>query len=231
MTHPDAMEASTPLPYGPFLTRTLPTLSRMFRVLNRIYVIPVIKAGLGPLHSNPVTGSWMLLRTSGRRTGRQREVALGYAILDGAVYCSAGFGPRTQWYRNLVAEPRVEVVLPGAAFAGIAEAVTEPTELDRAWRALIRSLGVLGRGFVCAPDADRDELVAKTAGLPLVRIRPVGIAGGPADPGGWLWVTLTVVGVAWLAGRIRRRRIVPRARGVRRSSEAVPSTAVRSARG
>lgn len=196
----------TDLPYGPSLTRTLPTLSRMFRVLNRIYVIPAIKAGLGPLHANPLTGSWMLLKTTGRTTGLKREVALGYAILDGAVYCSAGFGPRTQWYRNLLAEPRVEVVLPGGAFAGVAEAVTDPVELDLAWRALIRSLGMLGRAFVCAPDAAPDALVAKTENLPLVRIRPVGIAAGPADPGGWLWVTLTVVGLAWLAGRIRSTR-------------------------
>lgn len=67
---------------------------------------------------------------------------------------------------------------------------------------------MLGRAFVCAPDAAPDALVAKTENLPLVRIRPVGIAGGPADPGGWLWVTLTVVGLAWLAGRmsiVRRR--------------------------
>jgi deazaflavin-dependent oxidoreductase (nitroreductase family) len=194
------------LPYGPVITRTLPALDRTFRLLNRYYVIPAIKAGLGPLHANPLTGSWMLLRTTGRTSGRPREVALGYAIFDGAVYCSAGFGPRTQWYRNLLAEPRVEVVLPGGAFAGLAEEVTDPVELDRAWRALIRSLGVLGRSFVCAPDVPPDELFAKTANLPLVRIRPVGIAAGPADPGGWLWATLTVVGLVWLAGRIRRGR-------------------------
>lgn len=100
MTERTTMEGPVDLPYGPFLTRTLPTLSRSFRVLNRIYVIPAVKSGLGPLHANPLTGSWMLLRTTGRRTARKREAALGYAILDGAVYCSAGFGPRTQWPRT-----------------------------------------------------------------------------------------------------------------------------------
>ena len=205
MTDRAVLVAPGKLPYGPLLTRSLPTLSLLFRALNRVYVLPVIKAGLGPLHANPLTGSWMLLRTTGRRTGRKREVALGYAILDGAVYCSAGFGPRTHWYRNLLAEPRVEIVLPGGAFAGLAEAVSDPVELDRAWRALIRSLGVLGRAFVCGPGAAPDELVMKTANLPLVRIRSVGIASGPADPGGWLWVTMTVVGLAWLVGRARRR--------------------------
>ena len=194
------------LPYGPVVTRTLPSLDRAFRLLNRFYAIPAMKAGLGPLHANPVTGSWMLLRTTGRRSGRAREVALGYAIVDGSVYCSAGFGPRTKWYLNLLADSRVEVVLPGGAFAGRAEPVTDPAELDRAWRALIRSLGVLGRAFVCAPGASAEELGVRTMNLPLIRIRPVGIAAGPADPGGWLWATLTVVGVVWLLARIRRGR-------------------------
>jgi deazaflavin-dependent oxidoreductase (nitroreductase family) len=206
MTNRTDVVAPIDLPYGPLLTRTLPTLSLTFRFLNRVYVIPAIKAGLGPLHANPLTGSWMLLRTTGRRTGLKREVALGYAILDGAVYCSAGFGPRTHWYRNLLLEPRVEVVLLGGTFAGLAEEVTDPVELDRAWRALIRSLGVLGRAFVCGPDAAPDKLIAKTANLPLVRIRLVGIAGGPAGPGGWLWATMTVLGLAWLVGRVRGRR-------------------------
>lgn len=231
MTEPVATGASAPLPYGPFLTRTLPTLSRMFRVVNRFYVIPAIKAGLGPFHATPLTGAWMLLRTTGRRTGRPREVALGYAILDGAVYCSAGFGARTQWYRNLLANPRVEVILGGGAFAGIAEPVTDPTELDRAWRALIRSLGVLGRTFVCAPDAPPEDLATKTANIPLVRIRPVGIAPGPADPGGWLWVTVAVIGLGWLAGRLRGRGAVPRAGRVRPSPGAEPPAAARSSRG
>ena len=102
-------------------------------------------------------------------------------------------------------EPRVEVVLGDGAFAGLAETVTDPAELDVAWRALIRSLGVLGRALVCPPDAPSEEVIAKTENLPLVRIRPVGIAAGPADPGGWLWMTLTAIVLAWLVGRVVRR--------------------------
>jgi deazaflavin-dependent oxidoreductase (nitroreductase family) len=199
-------EAVTDLPYGPFLRRSLPAISRAFRILNRVYVIPAIKAGLGPLHANPLTGSWMLLRTTGRRSGLPREVALGYAILDGSVYVSAGFGPRTAWYRNLVADPRVEIILPAGRFAGIAEPVTDPEELDRAWRALIRALGILGRAFVCGADARPSVLAASTAGLPLVRIRTVGLAGGRADPASRAWVVVGAVGLAWLVWRLASPR-------------------------
>jgi deazaflavin-dependent oxidoreductase (nitroreductase family) len=198
--------AADDLPYAPWFTRALPAVDRAFRVANRWYVIPAIRAGLAPLHANPLTGSWMLLRVKGRKTGRTREAALGYAILDGAVYCCAGFGTRAQWYRNLLADPHVEVVLPGAAFSGLAEEVTEPDERRRAWRALIRALGVLGRSLVCSPDAPDDVLDRSTAGLPLVRIRPTGIGSGPADPGGWLWLTLSVVTAWWLFARARRGR-------------------------
>lgn len=209
---PSTTATDANLPYGPFLRRTLPAIQRMFRVLNRFYVLPAIRAGLGPLHANPVTGSWMLLRTTGRRTGLRREAALGYAILDGAVYCSAGFGERTAWYRNLLAEPRIEVILPAGGFAAVAETVSDPDELDRGWRALIRALGVLGRVFVCPADAAPAELADRTANLPLVRIRLTGLAAGPADPGGRFWVVPTILGLAWLARRVRRPRGAARCR-------------------
>lgn len=190
------------LPYEGALGRLIAPLYDAFLALNRWYTVPAIRLGLAPLHSNPLTGSWLLLRTTGRRSGRIRQAPLGYAILDGCVYVCAGFGAAAHWYRNLLAEPRVEVVLPSAAFAGVAEEVTDPAELDRAWRALIRALGALGTTFVCPADAPAETLRAKTRGLPLVRIRPTGIAAGPADPGGLLWLTLAAVGLGWLLRRL-----------------------------
>src|SRR4029079_4400610 len=91
--------------------------------------------GLGPLFSTPVAGSLMMLRTTGRTTERRREAPLGYRILDGAFYCCAGFGRRTAWYRNLLADPRVEVLLPTIALAGTAETVTDEAEWARAFSA------------------------------------------------------------------------------------------------
>jgi deazaflavin-dependent oxidoreductase (nitroreductase family) len=203
------MHASMPtrfgeLPYDPRLTRLLEPLYRGFRVVNRYLALPLLRAGLGPLMSTPLTGSLMILRTRGRKTGLMRETPLGYSILDGSVWCCAGFGAETQWYRNIVADPRVEVVLAsGAAFAGRAEVVTEPALFSRGFRHLIRSLGVVGEWTVPGVSSAPDEVVvAIGAGLPLIRIRPTGIAAGPADPGGRFWLVPVLLLAWWL---LRRR--------------------------
>lgn len=194
------------VPYGPRLNAALPGLHRAFLAVNRYLAAPAYRAGLGPLVSNPLTGSIMILRTHGRTSGRMREAPLGYVILDGAIYCVAGFGVRTHWYRNVLADPRVECLLPDRAVSGTAEDVADPDEWRRAFRALIKSLGVIGRWTVTDVDrAPDDELREKGRGLPLVRIRVTGIAPGPADPGGLLWVPLTLLAGWWLVRWVARR--------------------------
>jgi deazaflavin-dependent oxidoreductase (nitroreductase family) len=188
------------LPYEGRLRDLLGPLHRSFNVLNRWLVVPALRAGLGPLFSTPVAGSLMMLRTTGRTTGRRREAPLGYAILDGAVYCCAGFGRRTAWYRNLLADPRVEVLLPTIALAGTAETVTDEAEWARAFSAYWRAVGIVGRWTLGdVEQASPERLARLRAELPLVRIRPTGIAAGPADPGGAEWA---VVQLAWLVAVI-----------------------------
>jgi deazaflavin-dependent oxidoreductase (nitroreductase family) len=201
------------LPYGPRMARGLAPLRRTFLVVNRWFAVPALRIGLGPLFSTPIAGSLMVLRTTGRTTGLRRDAPLGYVIVDGAVYCCAGFGRRTAWYRNLCADPRVEVLLPTIAVSGVAETVTDRSEWDRVFPRYVGALGVVGRltvGDIGSADAARLDDLRRS--LPLVRIRPTGLAGGPADPGGGLWI---VVQALWLVAlgrilmsvgrRIRRR--------------------------
>jgi deazaflavin-dependent oxidoreductase (nitroreductase family) len=209
-----SIERMTPpeeLPYGPRLTRVLWPVHRGFGAVNRWLVLPAIHAGLGPFFSTPLTGSMLVLRTTGRTSGLRREAPLGYVILDGAVYVCAGFGHRTAWYRNLIADRHVEVVLPSLAFAGVAETVTDRAEWDRVFPAYIRALGIVGRmtlGDVGTAGAARRDAIRSS--LPLIRIRPTGLAPGPADPGGGIWVVVQmgwlIVLVRLLMGVGRRRR-------------------------
>ena len=185
------------LPYGPLMTRLLEPLRRSFLVMNRWFAAPALSAGLGAVMSNPVTGYLMLLRTRGRRTGQVREAPLGYVIVDGSIYCCAGFGEKTAWLLNIEADPRVEVVLPGRTVVGTAQLVMDPVEWARAYRRLIHSLGLIGRASVGDVDRlDDATLVALHGGVPLVRIRATGVEAGPMDPGGRLWLVPTLLSVS-----------------------------------
>ena len=200
----DASPVET-LPYGPFMTQALPRIQRGFRFVNRFVAVPLLQAGLGPLCNTPLTGSLMVLRTRGRTSGLWREAPLGYLVLDGHVYCCAGFGHRTQWLRNIAADPQVEVLLPTLAVTGMAEEVTDPAEWSRGMRALLASLGLISRvALGDVRQASDDRLQTMAGGLPLVRIRITGLGVGPFDPGGRGWVVPTALGLAWLGRRLWR---------------------------
>lgn len=200
-----------PLPYGPLMTRLLPELQRGFRYVNRFVAVPLLEAGLGPLCNTPLTGSLMVLRTRGRASGLWRDAPLAYLILDGQVYCTAGFGYRTQWVRNIQADPRVQVLLPTIAVTGVAEEVTDPAEWCRGMRDLLGSMGIISRPMIGDVRRASDEgLRAMAGGLPLFRIRVTGLGVGPFDPGGRGWVLPTLLSLAWLGNRLRRRLRRPR---------------------
>ena len=190
------MPSGGALPYGPTMARLLEPLRRAFLRVNGL-LASMLDRGFGALLSNPVTGYLMVLRTRGRRTGLIRAAPLGYVVLDGAIYCCAGFGDTTAWYRNVLADPAVEVALPGRTLRGRAVPVSEPDEWTRAYRALIASLGVIGRLTVGdVRRLDDAELLAAHGGVPLVRISPTAVVPGPLDPGGRVWL------VPWAASAI-----------------------------
>ena len=195
------------------MTALLAPLRKAFLVLNRRVAAPLLRAGGGPLLTTPVAGSILLLRTTGRTSGLVREAPLGYAVIDGRVVVIADYGRSAHWFRNALADPEVEVLLPGALIAGRADEITEPNERRAAFRTLIESMGVIGRltlGDVRGmSDAEVDVLAQA---LPILAITPTEVRLGPFDPGGIgtlintaLWVLLPAVGIAAAVSRRRRR--------------------------
>jgi len=206
------------LPYGPVLTRFLRPIQHGFLVLNRVFMAPLARRGLGWLVGSPLTGHIMVLRTHGRRSGLVREAPLGYVIRDGAVYCVAAYGRATPWFRNLIDDPAVEVLLPTRRFQGVATPVDPPGEWLAAYRALIASFGLVGRTVVGDIDRiDDAELLARHRVLPVVRIRPADgeppVIPGAFDPGGRGWLIPWAATIAVLivigrrAGRGERRGV------------------------
>ncbi|MFR0356200.1 nitroreductase family deazaflavin-dependent oxidoreductase [Streptomyces sediminimaris] len=74
-----------------------------FRLPIRLY-----KAGLGPLLGK----RFLLLHHIGRKSGQQRQAVIEVVSRDpqaGTWTVASGFGPKSDWYRNLRQQPRVTI--------------------------------------------------------------------------------------------------------------------------
>ena len=83
------------------------------------------KIGLGPIYGRFV----LLLTTLGRKSGKPRVTPLQYEEIDGVIYVASARGSKADWYRNLLANPSVEVRVKSRRFQGIAEACTDPNQI------------------------------------------------------------------------------------------------------
>ena len=68
---------------------------------------------------------WVLLTTRGRRTGLPREVLLPCARTNSDIIVISTYGTRSDWFRNLRKDPRVEVTARGRRVPGHAEIVDD----------------------------------------------------------------------------------------------------------
>jgi deazaflavin-dependent oxidoreductase (nitroreductase family) len=162
-----------------------------FKQFNKLMLL-MWRLGLGPwINMNPeTTGRIMVLITTGRRSGLKRRTPVNYAQANGDVYCMAGFGKASDWYRNLQANPEVEVWLPDGWWAGHAEEVTDPDEYLTMARQILINSGFAAETFEgINPHTISDEaLREKLADRPLVRIQLDHTVSGPYGPGDLAWV-------------------------------------------
>lgn len=179
---------------------------RSFKYLNR-FMLTLWRLDLGS-YFNPTKwgGAIMVLTHTGRKTGLRRRTPVNYAIVDGELYCTAGFGRYADWYRNIMANPAVEVWHPDGWWAGEAEDVSNsPKRLH-----LLRQV-LFGSGFaayaagVNPVDMSDAELDAATTDYRLLRIRRTEARTGTEGPGdlAWVWPLSTLV---LLLALLRRRR-------------------------
>lgn len=189
-------------------------MNEAMRHLNRWTTGPMLRAGLGPWLGTPIGGYLLLLRARGRRSGVVRETPLSYVIGEGSAWVMASLGVRTQWFRNLQADPQVEVLLPGRVVACRAAEERDPATRRRMLPVFIRGIGAPGRmGGVDPRTATDDEIVDAYDWVPLVRLVPVAgpLVAGPDDPGGsaWMWrqavVAVLAVGLLRAAVGLARR--------------------------
>jgi deazaflavin-dependent oxidoreductase (nitroreductase family) len=70
--------------------------------------------------------------TKGRRTGRPHRIEIWYASDGTTLYLLAGGGHSSDWVRNALADPTVQVEIDGDISAGRARIIEDGEEADRA---------------------------------------------------------------------------------------------------
>ena len=87
-----------------------------------------------------MTDDYCYLTTRGRVTGADHEIEIWYVRESrpggATLYLLAGAGERSDWVRNLQADPAVRVRVDDVTYAAIARVVTDPDE-DRHARTVV----------------------------------------------------------------------------------------------
>lgn len=149
--------------------------SLFFRLLNGFFVVPAFRIGLGRIVSNSVTGRVMVLIVKGRKTGKTRYTPVGYAIINGKIYCYRGERSQGAWYLNILAEPHMEVMLPEGRIRGHAEEVTNDDEKFAALRQILKNGGLSGFIYGFNPwTVEEDVLRERLRGVSVICINPEG---------------------------------------------------------
>ena len=170
------------------------TLRRIFWFINKFFMVPMFRLGFGPLMGNPFTGYIMVLKTIGRKSGKLYHVPVNYTIYKGNIYCISGFRKKADWYRNLLANPEIEIILPSGNVFAHMEEVSNPDAKRIITRQVLINAGFAGyfEGYNPRRISD-EELQSKTADMPVLRFQPLGVGNGASDYGGWAWILAILI--------------------------------------
>jgi deazaflavin-dependent oxidoreductase (nitroreductase family) len=172
-------------------------LRQGFKYLNK-YMLTMWRLGMGHWFNlwPEGWGQVMVITHTGRVTGKTHRTPVNFAILDGDIYCIAGFGQITDWYRNILINKEVEVWLPDGWWKGVAEDQSQSDDRPRIMRAVIIASGFVAPLFGIDPKELDDEALARiSCSYKVVRIRRVSPKTGPGGPGdlSWVWQVATFI--------------------------------------
>jgi deazaflavin-dependent oxidoreductase (nitroreductase family) len=158
--------------------------------LNRLlFKAPVIwwRMGLGPLLKRRM----LLLTTWGRKSRLPRHTMLSYTLHAGKAYLISGWGQRTDWYQNAIADGHTTVQLGGPAYHAFARRVVDIEEYATVIKIMLRTGGDAHfkpwlRSLSIAYDLD--DLIAKRDRVHLVALDQTDQVGPPPRTSDLVWV-------------------------------------------
>jgi len=145
-----------------FTQKQMNTLRKIFHAMNPFMVF-MWKIGLGwTMNIWPaVSGRIMVIKHRGRKSGKEYLTPVNYALVDGEIYCTAGFGSMSDWYRNMLANPNIELWLPEGKRKARAEDISDSSNRLFLLRQVIIASGFAGPLFGINPKKLSDEQLDK----------------------------------------------------------------------
>lgn len=118
----------------------------------------------------------LLLTTTGRKSGQPRVTPLQFEDVNGVVHAGSARGQQADWFRNILADPRVVIQIEDHCFGALAEPVTDPAriadflELRRRRHPIMIRLIMLFEGV--SPWASRATLERFAHGKAMIIVHP-----------------------------------------------------------
>lgn len=184
-------------------------LRNMFKYLNKFMVF-MWKLGLGKsMNVWPKGfGRFLVITHYGRKTGKKYLTPVNYSSIDGEIYCTSGFGVQSDWYKNLIHNPEIEVWLPNGWWKAQAQDVSQHPERTQIMREVLIGSGFAAPMFGINPyDMDDDTLSERTADYRLIRLNRTTERTGDNGPAeySWFWQVTTIFLLILLFGKRKKR--------------------------
>ncbi len=141
-----------------FTQQQMDSLRKVFHALNRFMVF-MWKIGMGKwINFWPaVIGRIMVIKHRGRKSGKEYFTPVNYALVDSEIYCTAGFGSISDWYRNMQVNPEIELWLPEGKQKARAEDISDSPKRLFLLRQVIIASGFAAPLFGINPKKLSDE--------------------------------------------------------------------------
>jgi deazaflavin-dependent oxidoreductase (nitroreductase family) len=99
--------------------------------MKRLFKLPILfyRLGMGWF----VGRIFMVITTIGRKSGQPRRTAIEFHEFKGRKYIFSGWGTRTDWYRNIEANPHITIQTWHSAESVLAHRLTSDAELTEAF--------------------------------------------------------------------------------------------------
>ena len=114
----------------------------------------------------------MVMTTTGRKSGLPRRTAIGFTEHEGGKYILTLRGPNTDWFRNMLADPRVTIQTAEGSEPVVARRVTRDFEIAGAYDFLAHMPVMKRWAGALGVQLSRDELIAHKDDFILISFDP-----------------------------------------------------------